>query len=76
MGKLYKKISCPIDGCNRFLGDIQTGADVTVDFLCKNHKPSILVQISQSSNGILSYKQLNKSEFRQYDDDGIRVSDE
>ena len=76
MGKLYKKISCPINGCGRFLGDIQSGAEITVNYLCKGHKPSILVQISQSENGVLSYKAIEKSQLREYDDDGIRVSDD
>ena len=76
----YKKIHCKLKNpkgriCNAYLGDLQVGKAVTVHWLCRNHKPSKVIEFTQSVRGVLTYREVPHNEQKTYDDDNVRISD-
>lgn len=80
MSQKYRAIYCPLMTargrvCNSYLGDMSIIDESHTDnFLCRNHKPSRKIEFKITSEGTLLYRELKKSEFQDYHDNPVRLS--
>jgi hypothetical protein len=62
--------------CNRYLGDVEAGADVTLRFTCcGKHEGNInRIEFSQDKYGRIYYAPIDgKTEKKIYNDDNVRI---
>lgn len=62
--------------CNKYLGDMEAGACVTVRFTCcgKHHNDINRIEFTQDKNGRITYAPIDgKTEKKIYNDDNVRI---
>jgi hypothetical protein len=79
-GARYKKLKCPLINkkhcvCGGFIGDIEANVAVKFRGLCRNHRPSRMIEFRQTEQGVIFYREVGQNEYVKYDDDNVRLAD-
>lgn len=64
--------------CGAYLGDIQSGVPTTVRPFCHKHKKHASrdrIEFTQTSDGVVLYREIPESEKVDYDDNNVRIHD-